>query len=330
MQKNIQGLRDEVIHVVCCADHNYVMPCGVMLKSLLVNNSECNIHIHLITDSTFIEKDKNSICKIVQQEHHKKLSIYNTDSIEFTDFPQLGTHTHISKAAYYRLFMPTILPKELEKVLYLDVDVIVMGSIVDLWENDINNFAIGAVIDQETDNICHYNRMRYPKEYEIFNSGVLLINLLYWRKNNLQKLFMDFMKNYHDRILYHDQDVLNCVLHSKKKLLSLRYNVQSAFFYHFNIVKYDMSKYQSSIDDAIKNPIILHFSTKYKPWNEDCFHPLKLEFVKYQEMTEWSGVFFEFKPQPFTLRKICRDFLCYLHLKPYYKFLESKYMFRKL
>lgn len=327
MQKDIQGLDYNTIQIVCCTDHNYVMPCGVMLKSLFVNNDKLHIHIHLIVDNTVDEHDKDSIKRIVTFEHNGELTIYNADEIQFQEYPQLGSHTHVSKASYYRLFLTSILPKELHRIIYLDVDLIVMGNIAELWDSDINGFAIGAVIDPETDDISHYNRMKYSWNDGIFNAGVLVVNMDYWRNNNLQQIFVDFINNHSSRIKFHDQDVLNCVLHSHKKLLPIKHNIQSSFYYKEQYVKYDIQKYQREIDEAKKDPVILHFSTKFKPWHEDCFHPLKSEFIKYQNMTEWKGTYYELKIDRLTFRNLCGAILRYFHLKKYEKYYQSRYFF---
>lgn len=327
MQKDIQGLDGNAIQIVCCTDHNYVMPCGVMLKSLFVNNDKLHIHIHLIVDNTVDEHDKDSIKRIVTFEHNGELTIYNADEIQFQDYPQLGSHTHISKAAYYRLFMTKFLPATLDKVIYLDDDLIVLKSIKALWDYDIQDYPIAAVIDPETDDIRHYNRMEYASEDRIINSGVMIINLRYWRENELPTKFLELISNYPQRIKFHDQDILNCVLHGKILILPINYNVQSAFFYRPNLVLYDIKRYKSQVDAAKKEPVILHFSSKAKPWHEDCFHPLRSEFVKYQDMTEWKGVIYELKPQRITLRNIVGAILRYLGIRKTPKFYMSKNVF---
>lgn len=320
-------MKDSIMQIVCCADHNYVMPCGVMLKSLFLNNCKTKIRIHLIVDKTITNDDIDSIRTIVETESGGSLSVYNFDEIGFDVFPNLGNHTHISKAAYYRLFLASILPLEIEKVLYLDVDLVVLDNLSDLWDTNIVNYAFGGVIDQETDAIEHYNRMKYKKEDGMMNSGVLLINLKYWREHSLENCFLDFIIQHQDRIRYHDQDVLNCVLHGQKILLPLKYNVQSAFYYRKDIVKYDMDKYQNEVEEAKRNPVILHFSTNVKPWNEDCFHPMKYEFVKYQSMTKWKGVVNEMKVERMSFRQVLYDVLLLLGIKKRKKVYESRWKF---
>ena len=308
-------MTDNVIQIVCCTDHRFVMPCGVMLKSLFVNNRNNDIHVHVIIDNSVTNDDQSRIKYIVVDEHKGRLSFYNSDEIQFRSFPNLGEHTHVSKATYYRLFMTSILPQELTKVLYLDVDLLVLNDLSELWEYSIENVAFAAVIDHSTSAIEHYNRMQYSYNDNVINAGVLLINLTYWRKYQLQDKFVEFIQKYPQRIKFHDQDVLNCVLHKQKKLLPLKYNVQTAFFYKPAYLKIDLMHYKVELEEAKKEPIILHFSTGTKPWNEDCVHPLRSEFIKYQKMTYWKGIIYKSQISRPQLRTICGDILRFLHLR---------------
>ena len=89
----------------------------------------------------------------------------------------------------------------------------------------------------------------------------------------------------------------------------------------------DLQKYGQQIDEAKKNPYILHFSTRYKPWHEDCFHPLKNEFLKYKNMTEWKNVPLERKYYPKRqIKAILGDILRIIYLRtPVQKKESSKF-----
>ena len=277
------------MEIVCCPDTNYIMPCGVMLKSLCENNKDCEVRIHVIIDDDVVDSQKESLKRIVNAYQRKSIYFYNADKIYIKDFPALDNAFHIKRATYYRLYLTDILPQDIDKILYLDGDIIVENNLEELWNTDISGYSIGSVAEQETDNITTYNRLSYPHELGYFNAGVLLVNLSYWRNNSLSKKFTEFIEKYPERIKYHDQDVLNYVLRDSKLNLPLKYNVQPAFFYKKEYIMMDLQKYGQQIEEAKMNPYILHFSTKFKPWNEDFSHPLKNEFYKYQSMTEWNG-----------------------------------------
>ena len=79
-----------------------------------------------------------------------------------------------------------------------------------LWNIDIANNSVGAVPDITlTYDIRSYNRLDYEMELGYFNSGVLLINLDYWRKNSLSTIILEYINENVEKLKFHDQDALN-------------------------------------------------------------------------------------------------------------------------
>ena len=301
--------------VVCCCDNKFIMPTGIMLKSLCENN--VNVKIHVIIDDTVTGQDKKNLVSIVKNYDNNDIFFYLVKDVSFfLRFPSLDLIPRITKSTYYRLFLTDLLPKTLEKVLYLDSDIIIRHDLTSLWKYDVNGYALGCIIEQSIDDIEIYNRLMYPHEYGYFNAGVLLINLVYWRRFDLSSKFLRYIRECPERIKYHDQDVLNGVLYKQKMFLPIKYNVQTAFFYKKEYSKYDYLKYGNEINDAKKNPFIVHFSTEFKPWNKDCTHPFRESFLYYKGMTQWKDVRLveEFYPNK-TLRNIIGDLFRLLRLR---------------
>ena len=92
------------------------------------------------------------------------------------------------------------------------------------------SYAAGVIPDMSIDDIRIYNRLQYSPSLGYFNAGVLLVNLRYWRENNLSESFFEIINKYPERLRYHDQDVLNIVLKEIKLTLPLKYNVQHGYF----------------------------------------------------------------------------------------------------
>ncbi len=317
-----------MMEIVCCPDKNYIMPCGVMIKSLCENNKDCEIRIHVIVDNDVNDNHKKSLTKIIEPYEYKSIIFYNMDKIQMIDFPALNKNTHIKRSTYFRLYLTEILPHDINKILYLDADLIIEKNLSVLWNYDIEKYAIGWCLEHETDNISQYNRLQYPRNKCYYNAGVSLINLTYWRKHNLLEKFTKFMTQHYNRIKYHDQDVMNCVLIDCCLRLPLKFNVQPGFFYKKDLILMDLQKYGEEIEEAKKDPFILHFSTRYKPWNEDCSHPLKSTFFKYQDMTEWKNIPLveEFIPNR-PLKAILGDFLRLIRIKKPIKRINSRHFF---
>lgn len=276
--------------IVACTDTNYVMPCGVMLYSVCKNNKDVAITFHIIIDQSITEEQKESLKKVVVHFKHdnKSISFYNIDGEKYKNLPRLDNSNpknHITKAAYYILFIQELLPTDIDKVLYLDCDIIVRHSLDGLWNTDLKNKSIAAIPDVAEGLIDKYNRLRYPQVNGYFNSGVVLISLKKWRKEEKTLKFTSFISKHPDWIKLHDQDVLNRAFYDDKLIIPIKYNFQEGFLW--KEIFYDYWKYEKEVLEARKDPVIIHY-TDSKPWKEGCDHPWKDEFYNYQKETEWA------------------------------------------
>lgn len=274
------------MNIVCCTDHNYVMPTGIMICSVCVNHTNCNVKFHVICNDDVTDEDKTALINIACQYHHSicfypvNIEVPHSFTINKTEQPK-----HITIAAYYRLFLVEILPANIDKVLYLDSDVIVRHSLQEMYNTDIHDYAVGAITDCFEGNIEYYNRLRYSPSLGYFNSGVLLVNLEYWRQNKILQEGIDFATMYPERIVYHDQDILNYLFKNKKKTLSLKFNLQNVHLYKKIMISWE---YETELYEAINDPYIIHYTSSCKPWKKKCTNPYKNEFLKYKMMTQWK------------------------------------------
>lgn len=276
------------MNVVCCTDHNYVMPTGIMICSVCANHTNYEVTFHVICSEDVTDDDKMDLINITQQYHHSicfypvEIEVPHSFTINKSVQPK-----HITIAAYYRLFLVEILPSHIDKVLYLDSDVIVRHSLQDMYNTDIHDYAVGAITDCFEGNIEYYNRLRYSPTLGYFNSGVLLVNLEYWRQNKILQKGIEFATKYPERIVYHDQDILNYLLKNNKKIFKLTYNLQEVHLHKNLMISWE---YEKDLDEAINNPYIIHYTGPYKPWRKKCTNPYKSEFIKYKMMTKWKDI----------------------------------------
>lgn len=273
------------MNILTCTDSRFVIPTGVMFSSICINNQEEELNFHLIIDGSVTESQKEAL----KEEIEKKYS-NTTLSFYLIQIDDIKKYLIVKRACfpvsiYYRLLLENILPSNIDKVLYLDGDIVVRNNITDLWQTDITDYAVGAVVNQSLSN-QFWKRLGYPKEKGYFNSGVLLINLKYWREHKLAQQYVKYIKENPDKLLYPDQDVLNVVLQDSKKLLPERYNVQEAF-YRINRECVPCENTEE-IEKAIYNPSIIHY-TDVKPWYYECKHPFRDVYYEYRSRTRWHN-----------------------------------------
>ena len=275
------------IHIAVCLDKGYVMPTGVMMYSVCVNNQNVDIDFHVLIDDSVTENGRQELRDNINKFKGKEIVFYLVNRKATLNYPLIKKH--LTRAAYYRLFLSDMLPITIEKVLYLDGDVIVRHSLQHLWNTDLSNYAVGTVMDVCDGDIKIYNRLRYPYQKGYFNSGVLLINLKYWRNNHIIKDFYEYLNHYSERIMQEDQDVMNVVLQDKKLKLPVKYNLQTAFL--SNDPCWDYWKHESEVKMGIEDPVIVHFTSKWKPWYAGLRfpHPYRNTFFKYQSQTKWKN-----------------------------------------
>lgn len=286
----------------------------------MINNRD--VQIYILTEGLTAENKK-----IIKEEVENKggvLQICLVDSaiVEKFPMPTQDGLSHISRATYYRLLMAELLPSNLNKVIYLDCDIIINGSLKELWDLDIDNYAIAA--SKQIGYGFEAERLGYPIEYGYFNAGVNVVNLRYWREYNVRDMLLAYISSHSDSIKYHDQDTLNAVLYEKCYHIMPQWNMTSFAYSLFIDSRGDkrdgriINEYKAekqNIKHYRKNPIVLHYVSKPKPWNNDCVHPLYALYYKYARMTihymnlkpqnEFSRRFVMYKD---LLRQVCSYF----------------------
>ena len=191
-------------------------------------------------------------------------------------------------ATYYRLCAAELLPESINKVLYLDGDIIVLEDLSQIWETSIERKAVAVVSDKLIFSDERQNGLQYPAKAGYFNAGVMLINLAFWRSEKLGPLFLDYIDHHSAAIRFHDQDVLNSVLWDKRILLPLTYNFQVSFLFD-EYFKMQASDIQHEILATLNSPNIIHYNTQLKPWNIAYYWmPFYNVWVYYKRKSPWS------------------------------------------
>lgn len=252
------------MNFVFISDDNFAMPTAVALTSLKINKQKNTIiNVYILCNNLSLEQKKR-----IEKLNDKDFNII------FIDLEKIDNITKYSikgitanSTAIYKFYIQNIL-KDLDKVIYVDGDVIFNRGIESINNYDIGDNYVGAVIDH---NINYFNRLKY-KNYSYFNSGILVLNLKKLRDDNMDEKLIYYRNNkYND---YMDQDTLNYVFKNKVSLLPLRFNLQVALItnnysnnkkYHYSNVKKRMQLCEDSLDDVINNSIIIHYCDK-KPW----------------------------------------------------------------
>jgi len=294
---------------VCYAsDNNYAMLAGVSMLSLFENNKHLNdISVYFL--STEISIQNESLLRQIANDYSRKIifiSIKETveNAIKENKLPYLRKHI---LDEYSRFFIAEFLPKNIGRCLYLDCDTLVTSTLDELNSIDISNFICAAVVDKMSSRYKKWIGLK--KENPYFNSGILLINLDSWRKQNvLSSLLLNGkLLRLSRKGWFSDQDIINSVLVDKIKTLNLRYNAIA----HIEVFSTFALKFLSSgnfygkeeINVALQKPAIIHYCTNLlgRPWHSNC----KLKSAKiwkhYFQKTKWAS-FYKIKERKIAMQ----------------------------
>jgi len=172
-----------MLNILVCTDNNYVVPLAALLNSLAetANNNKLTIHWFALEVSKLNIKKISALSGRLGYE----IKVYNFRVSKIS--PRFFTSGRITSAAYLRLYLADQI-KNVNKVLYLDCDMIVLGNIHDLWNYSFGEKVAAVVKDAAKINLSHLGKLT-PRNY--FNSGMMLINIDLWRSYKIQnKLFM--------------------------------------------------------------------------------------------------------------------------------------------
>uniref|UniRef100_UPI0026017C5A glycosyltransferase family 8 protein n=1 Tax=Bacteroides sp. TaxID=29523 RepID=UPI0026017C5A len=250
--------KSDSIHIVLASDDAYIQHLGTLLISIFENNKEERFTIHLLLDG--VSDNKRVLCSQIVEKYGQSLVYYEMDKSLFHKFP-LRAKDHISIASYYRLKLPELLPKDLSHILYMDCDMIVTGKLRPLWDIDVTNVALAAVMDTLSFMPETFERLAYPMYDKYFNAGLLHINLDFWRQQNIFEEALQIAEEKADTLLWHDQDILNILFHGHWKNLPFRWNVMNTLMRPF---PFYTTEVLHEINSEIAHRAVIHYTCAWK------------------------------------------------------------------
>ena len=266
--------KKKTIHIFFACDANYIPHLTVALTSIMANCDKSYTYRFYVLESGLDISYKAGLDEC----------LVGDSKIEFVDVQKsltklkgkISLRDYYTLATYYRLFIPILFP-ELDKVLYLDSDIVVLDDISKLYNINLGENLVGACRDevlsfnaafrQYADITVGVHHMKY------FNAGILLMNLDQFRKQDLFNKFINLMKERQFPVAQ-DQDYLNILCANQVKRIPLAWNKTPVKQYYFN-------------DKTVK---IAHYKMAHKPWH---YKGVLYEehFWKYAKMTKYYRYF---------------------------------------
>lgn len=252
------------INVCLSCDDNYSKYAGVVIASVLAN-AGCDDYLKVYVLDGGISDIRKQQMLSLKSIKDCQINFVKINENDFDEYKKVCTHKYITLAAYFRLKLASLLP-DVNKIIYFDCDTIINSSLSEFFNEEVNNCALAAVRD--------INKRMLKKNPKYFNSGVLLLNLDYWRTHNLEEKLYIYTKENIDNIKTGDQEILNRVLKEETKIVDDTWNVQSSNF--------------TNRSSYTNNPKVVHFVAKNKPWGGKSYSIHKNLYFKYLQQTPWK------------------------------------------
>lgn len=282
------------MNILIAISNSYIPYAAVMLQSLSDSNPNHCFNIYIICPDITTEnleklhKQFNNnvagqisiFCPEIPQQIHDEIKDISPFIIE-----------KLNTSFILRLFAPRILPDDIQQILYLDVDTIVTSSLNELATMELDD-ETALVAVKDLIRFDDYSRLGIDEnKHTYFNSGVMLLNLAYWRKHNVGDKCLQLLVKYSSLYKFPDQDALNVVCEGKVKYLHPKYNCLLFFYAREEFLKARVRQEEyKRVMEAIDNPAIIHYVFVNKPWYKGNELPKRDLWMAALQKTLWKDM----------------------------------------
>ncbi len=241
-----------MINLLYCIDENYNEQLLTSLNSIL-DNLNTKINLYIIHENPKSFEGKKEI--IFNNPKINEIHVTKFDDLNYS-FPKIED-SHVSKATYFRMYISQHIDSKVDRILYVDPDVVCINSFQNNYSNIFEQmdqkFTIGVYTAStlEDHNKLMFKELNIKEKY--FNAGVMFINLKKWREDKITDALIDTMDNIKESIQYWDQDVLNSYFDGDY------FEIQEKF----NFIVYSKKRISELDEDEV---VFIHYAGTNKPW----------------------------------------------------------------
>lgn len=256
-------------------------------------NEECELSFHIYSDEVTAENRKK--LQETEQELNKilpvKIFVHIVDNIIFAECAMWKG----SYATFYKTVADRFLPREAERILFIDVDVLVVSDVRELIHYDLQGKTIAGVPERQVYTLTARkgtDTFNFENVFSYFNAGVIVIDLQRWRQNNCEQKVLEFLKKFNLNCA--EQDAFNAVLVDDVCHLPYKWNKKWSKSLHPKyayLIAENFRRVSPQQEqwfwEGLKNPSLIHYSVR--PWAGDGFYVSKKdkEWYEYPHLDLW-------------------------------------------
>lgn len=262
-------MNNSVYNIAFCVNDEYSSYVRVPIMSIIENYkvSSYKIEIHVLSDK-ISKRNASQLMMLSDILDNVSIKLHIIDDSKLKCLKTCGWPIH----SWYRILLPSVLSTKIDKVLYLDVDTLIVNKLDDLFLLNMENKSIAAVTDPLSFLSKTFERCGYEYSIRYICSAIILMNLKYWRDNDLTNKIIKWAITNENKLEYPDQDAINYICKDTKIILPIKYNFMNIFVNNEKIYK----KYSPmELEEALTYPIIIHYcgcAPWYKEYQRHIFH----------------------------------------------------------
>ncbi len=267
--------------ILVTVNRAYLYPLSVMLKSLVLQHPKKPVRVFVLNRS-LTPPDFAALERAVDEPALSLVDLPADQSL----LPRAPTTDRYPMEMYDRIFAAFQLPKELDRVLYLDPDLVVNRPLDPLWELPLEDcfFAAASHVDKVME---WFNALRLQSEAPgpYINSGVLLMNLPVLRREQTVQPVLDYVEEHQKSLLLPDQDVISALYGDRiLRLNPWKYNMTERLLADALL----HPKVPVDFQWVRENSAIIHYCGRNKPWKENYLGRLDAIWREYAALVPFQ------------------------------------------
>lgn len=271
---------DTSFHIAFGVDSHYFRGMGVAIASVLAHNPGIDVVFHVFAFT--VSPENRTRLREIEVRHKCAVEIHIVDPAVFGEYARFPAFSQYSAAIFTRLLIPAALRGVTDKVLYLDSDILCIGSMNELIAMELRHDIVALVHDNGPETVSTQCERLGLRAMRYFNSGLLYIHIENWIANDITGKTMRAVLDSGRKFMFPDQDALNIVLDGKATFIDEKWNFQYNLDNQLKAGKLRMCD--------IGQPVFIHFTGRAKPWHDWSMHEARALFLKYQSLSPWADM----------------------------------------
>ena len=268
----------EEFHIAFGLDVGLVPCAGILMTSIVMHHPGRSVNFHLAVTGLRRE-DKLRFDTFVQLYRNTRIFIYDASRI-LEAVPEdclKNAADQMNRTSFLRVVLPDLLPRSVERFLYLDADMLCVGRMDELWNTELAGAVLGAVYYDAAESRQQVQRLGMAAGLRYFDAGMMLVNAALWRKRGLTVELLALYCQHAQSFAFLEQDALNVLLAGQVHAV---YELPCSCNHRMNV-------FQSEQIKPVPEDVLLHFVHAGKPRQYSYTEQARSLWLRWKGLSLW-------------------------------------------